>query len=128
LSGAFSREAEGLLNDKSCSYEQLTTEFLATLYSILYSEGMQTMFEKNAAKKAIAENLAVLMDAFALSQSELARRAGVKQVFISRLLDEVMVPNSVDLGNVAEVLGTTGDALMRKSTAKNLLKNLQHSA
>lgn len=86
------------------------------------------MFEKNAAKKAIAENLAVLMDAFALSQSELARRAGVKQVFISRLLDEVMVPNSVDLGNVAEVLGTTGDALMRKSTAKNLLKNLQHSA
>jgi predicted XRE-type DNA-binding protein len=116
------------LTDKSRGYYQLTTVFLDSPYSILYKQGMQTMFEKTAAKKAIAENLQVLMDAYALSQSELARRAGVKQVFISRLLDEVMVPNSVDLGNVAEVLGTTGDALMKKNTAKNLLKNLQHSA
>jgi hypothetical protein len=114
--------------DKSRSYERLTAEILATSYSILYSDRMQTMFEKKAAKKAIAENLHLLMEAFSLSQSELARRANVKQVFISRLLDEIMVPNSVDLGNVAEVLGTTGDGLMRKNTAKNILKNLQHSA
>ena len=86
------------------------------------------MLDKKAAKKAIAENLSALMDAFSLSQSELARRAQVKQVFISRLLRETMLPNCVDLGNVAEVFGTTGDALMRKNTAKNLLKNLQHSA
>lgn len=86
------------------------------------------MLEKKAAKEAIAENLNVLMAAFGLTQTELAHRAGVKQEFISRLLNQVMVPNSVDLANVAEVFGTNGDALMRKNTGKNLLKNLLHSA
>ena len=86
------------------------------------------MFSKSEAKRAIAENLDLLMKAYGLTQSELARRAQVTQVFISRLLDQVMVPNSVDLGNVAEVFGTTGDSMMRKNTAESLVKKIQRSA
>jgi transcriptional regulator with XRE-family HTH domain len=78
----------------------------------MYIKGMQTVFEENDAKRAIAENLSAMMHARGLTQTKLAEMAGVKQVFISRLLSQVMVPNAVDLANIADALGTTSDVLM----------------
>ena len=125
---AFCREAEGPLNSKSRGYYQLDAENLECVYSNLYKAGMQTMIQKDDARQAIAENIERLMTAFGWSQTELARQAGVKQVFVSRLLDQVMLPNAVDLANVAEALGTSSDALMRKSDTQKNPKKVARSA
>lgn len=86
------------------------------------------MFKKNEAKANIAQNVRRLMDLYGWSQSELGRVAQVKQVFISRLLDEVMIPNAVDLANVAEALGTTSDALMTSDGIAKEKKKVSKSA
>lgn len=86
------------------------------------------MFKKNEAKANIARNVRRLMDLYGWSQSELGREAKVTQVFISRLLDQVMIPNAVDLANVADALGTTSDALMTSDGIAKEKKKVSKSA
>ena len=86
------------------------------------------MFDKNEARQNIADNVKRLMELYGLSQSELGRKAGVKQVFISRLIDQVMIPNAIDLANVADALGTTSDALMTSDSIRKEKKKVSKSA
>jgi transcriptional regulator with XRE-family HTH domain len=89
---------------------------------------MQTMFEESEARQAIAQNVADLMHLHGLTQTSLAQRAGVKQVFISRLLGRVMIPNAIDLANVADALGTTSDALMTSNVVNRKSKKVVKTA
>lgn len=82
------------------------------------------MFKESDARKAIAENLAQLMHAQGWTQTRLAEAAHVQQVFISRLLSQVMVPNAIDLANVADALGTTSDALMTLNAVNKKTKKV----
>lgn len=86
------------------------------------------MFDKTEARNNIAENVRRLMELYGLTQSELGRKAGVKQVFISRLLDKVMIPNAIDLANVADALGTSSDALMTFGGSAKEKKKVSKSA
>ena len=86
------------------------------------------MFEESEARQAIAQNVADLMHLHGLTQTSLAQRAGVKQVFISRLLGRVMIPNAIDLANVADALGTTSDALMTSNVVNRKSKKVVKTA
>ena len=86
------------------------------------------MFEESEARKAISQNVADLMHLHGLTQTSLARLAGVKQVFISRLLSCVMTPNAIDLANVADALGTTSDALMTLNAVNKKSKKVVKTA
>lgn len=60
----------------------------------------------------IAENLRRLMAARNMTQTQLSVSAGVSQPFIHRILEGLSNPNAIALRNIAEVLGTTSDALI----------------
>lgn len=83
------------------------------------------MISKERLKLNISENLARLMHASGLSQSELGRVSQTSQVLIYRLLNQVLVPNAQDLANIAEALGVTVDALISnppENAAQNKLR------
>ena len=83
------------------------------------------MISKERLKLNIAENLARIMHARGLSQSELGRKSGTSQVLVFRLLNQVLVPNAQDLANIAETLGVTVDELIANSKDSVALKNLR---
>lgn len=71
------------------------------------------MWTKPRVRLNLAENLSAAMAAGNMTQSELALRANVKQVFVSRLVRGIALPNVADIANIAEALGTTVDALIQ---------------
>lgn len=77
---------------------------------------------EDRAKLNISENLRRLMDARKMTQAELATRAGISQPFVHKMLNGKINPNAVALRNVAEVLGTTSDALMDNPTEEKSKK------
>lgn len=92
--------------------------WLIVAIQICITRGMGNVLTKPQARTHIARNLQKAMEAAALSQSELARRANVKQVFIHRLLNSHALPNVADLANIAESLEMTVDELIAKPTRR----------
>lgn len=60
----------------------------------------------------IAENVRRLMAARKMTQMDVATAAKVSQPFVHRILEGSCNPNAIALRNVAEVLGTSSDALI----------------
>ena len=70
----------------------------------------------------ISENLRRLMTARNMTQMDLAQKARISQPSVHRMLAGKGNPNAIDLRNVAEVLGTTSDALMDNPKENNSKK------
>ncbi len=86
------------------------------------------MITKDRLKLNIAENLARLMHARGLSQSELGRISQTSQVLIYRLLNQVLVPNAQDLANIAESLDVTVDEIISNPDEKASIRNLKRKS
>ena len=71
------------------------------------------MITRDEARKRIAGNVMLLMDAKSISRSELSELSGVAHPRITLLVRGELLPNPADLWNVAEALGTTLDGLMK---------------
>lgn len=71
-----------------------------------------TMLAEHEAKANIAANVRQLMESRAMTQNDLAVKAGVRQPFISKILRAAILPNALLLHNIAEALGVTSDKLL----------------
>lgn len=74
----------------------------------------------------LAKNLRQRMDAFAMSQSELADRTGLSQAQISSYLSGSYNPTSASLRKLAEALRCDPDELLGKNEIQANLQTVYH--
>jgi|GEM_PF-3491824 len=77
---------------------------------------------KEAGKKILAENLRRIMAEQHVTQEVLAEAAKVSQSLISKILNEKVSPDSIDVRNIAEVLQVSQDDLHAPPQKKSFRK------
>jgi transcriptional regulator with XRE-family HTH domain len=85
---------------------------------------MSTVISKERLKLNIAENLARLMHARGVNQSQLGKSSNTSQVLVYRLLNQILMPNAHDLASIAEALGVTVDELIANPDEQNAPKKI----
>lgn len=68
-------------------------------------------------KNITGERISELLNKKEMTQRELAKRAGVTEVSMSRYISGERVPKALYLSNIAHILGTTTEYLLGKEEA-----------
>lgn len=71
------------------------------------------MHEKEIAKARLAHHVRRMRKMLGMTQADLAESAGVEQSMISSIESLKVVPNYVDVANIAEALNTTTESLLK---------------
>ena len=74
---------------------------------------MNEMHERRETMQRMAHNVRRMRRLLGLTQPELAEAANVSQRMISQLENAQIAPDCINAANIAEVLNTTTEALMR---------------
>ena len=90
----------------------VTRTFLWHAYHERYYSGMETMIDDDTLRANLAASLRWHLEDRGWAQSELAKRAGAKDMEISRIVRGQYLPNSGTLARIAEALGTSIDLLL----------------
>lgn len=80
---------------------------------------MQTKDKKKMRRQVLSRNLASLMTLKQINQSDLARRTGVSQPTISRVLSGLASPSITSTQEIAEYFGVSVDYLLTKNNLFN---------
>lgn len=67
-------------------------------------------------KKMVGNRISELLDAKGMTQSDLAKRAGITDVSMSRYVNGSRTPRASILANIATILGTTSEYLLGTET------------